>query len=139
MSGIRRFSMSAAALGLVVGALGAGSAWADPVGATFERHLVLTCGGEPISAVVNGSGKWLPAHDLNSTKVFIPVQFLGESGVFTDSNGVPHPFSNPPSPPKGSANPQGRTVVDCTFAVDTIFPDGSSVIANGSLRGFFSG
>jgi hypothetical protein len=127
-----------AVVGLVFGTLGAGVAWADPLGAKFERHVTMDCGGAPIEAVVNGVGNWPIAHDLNSTRVFIPVQFLGESGVFTDASGVPHPFSNPPGLPKGSADAGGRAIVNCTFSSDTAFPDGSSVVATGSLRGFFS-
>ena len=136
--GRRAGLVSAAAVVLVFATIGVGAAWADPIGAKFERHVTLNCGGDPISAVVNGAGNWLPAHDLNSTRVLVPVQFLGESGVFTDAAGVPRSFSNPPGPPKGSADAQGRTIVECTFSVDTTFPDGSRVVASGALRGFFS-
>lgn len=138
-NGKRRSLVSTTVGLLVLATVGGGAALADPIGAKFERHVTLNCGGEPITVVVNGVGNWLPAHVLNSTKVFVPVQLLGESGVFTDPSGVPHPFSNPPGPPKGSADPQGRTIVACTFSADTKFPDGSSVIASGSLRGFFTG
>lgn len=134
--GIPRRAVVAVAALIILGTSGIGTAWADPVGAKDERHVTLSCGGAPMDAVVNGVGNWVIAHALSSTKVFIPVQFLGESGVFTDANGVEHPFSEPAGSPR--ANPQGRVIVDCTFAVDTTFSDGSRVIANGSLRGFFS-
>jgi hypothetical protein len=127
-------------LALSVTALAAGTASADPkVGARNSLPVTADCGGDPISAVVNGSGVWVPAHDLNSTSVFIPLQFGAATGVFTAPDGTQFPINDPPSPPKGSANPPGRAIVNCTYSIDAAFPDGSSLKVDGSVTGFFSG
>jgi hypothetical protein len=129
----------AAILALSVTALTAGPASADPpVGARNAVPVTADCGEGPISAVVNGNSPWVPAHDLDSTNVFIPLQFGPTTGVFTDPTGTPHPFSDPASPPKGSANPAGRTIVDCTYHIDATFPDGSSLVVDGTVTGFFT-
>jgi hypothetical protein len=81
----------------------------------------------------------VPAHDLNSTRVFIPLQFGAATGVFTAPDGTEFPVDDPPSPPKGSASSSGPTIVDCTYSIDTTFPDGSSLEVDGSVTGFFTG
>jgi hypothetical protein len=127
-------------LGLSIAALAAGTASADPpVGARNAVPVTADCGGDPISAVVNGAGAWVPAHDLNSTSVFIPLQFGASTGLFTAPDGTEFPINDPPSPPKGSANPSGRSIVNCTYSIDATFPDGSSLEVDGSVTGFFSG
>ena len=127
-------------LGLSVTALAAGTASADPkVGARNALPVTANCGGDTISAVVNGAGRWVPAHDLNSTSVFIPLQFGPSTGVFTAPDGTEFDASDPGSPPKGSANPSGRTIVNCTYSIDAVFPDGSSLEVEGSVSGFFTG
>jgi hypothetical protein len=132
-------------LGLVVvfavglAALAAGPAGADPSGAKFSLPVTATCGGTTVEAVVNGNGAWGPAHDLNSTAVFIPIQFGPATGSFTDPDGNVDPINDPASPPKGSASPPGRTIVTCTYAIDQTFPDGSHLTVNGSVTGYFSG
>ena len=61
------------------------------------------------------------------------------TGVFTDPDGNEFPIDDPPSPPKGSANPSGRTIVNCPYSIDATFPDGSSLEVDGSVTGFFTG
>jgi hypothetical protein len=34
---------------------------------------------------VNGHGEFVPAHELGGTRVFVPIQFLAFSGVYTDA------------------------------------------------------
>jgi hypothetical protein len=127
-------------LGLSVTALAAGTASADPkVDARNALPVTADCGGDPISAVVNGAGRWGPAHDLNSTRVFIPLQFGASTGVFTAPDGTEFDASDPGSPPKGSADPSGRTIVNCTYTIDATFPDGSSLAVEGTVTGYFSG
>ncbi len=117
-----------------------GTVSADPkVDQRNSLPVTLDCGGGPISAVANNVGNWRPALDLNSTGVFIPLQFNAGTGVFTDPDGNEFPFSDPPSPPKGSANPVGRTILHCSFHIDATFPDGSTFVVDGGVTGFFSG
>jgi hypothetical protein len=129
----------AASVGLMIAAVGAGTASADPVNAKNRLPITLDCGGDPLSAVTNGNGGWTPAHDVNGTGVFIPIEFGAQEGVFTDPDGNEFPFSDTELFPKGSANPKGRTILDCTFIVDTTFPDGSSLFVEGAVTGFFTG
>lgn len=135
---IRRKLGFAATLGLVIAALGAGTASADPVGAKGSAPVTLNCGSGPIDVITNGNGHFTPAHDVNSTSVFIPLQFGADTGVFTDPTGTPHPFSDPAGPPKGSADPQGRTIVNCTFHLDATFSDGARLVLDGHVTGFFT-
>jgi hypothetical protein len=130
----------ATTLGLSIMALAAAPANADPpVAARNALPVTADCGGDSISAVVNGAGAWVPAHDLNSTSVFIPLQFGATAGVFTAPDGTQFPINDPPSPPKGSASPPGRTIVNCTYNIDATFPDGSSLEVDGTVTGFFTG
>ena len=130
-----------AMLALVVTALAVGTASADPVGAPNSVSVTLNCGSGPIDAVASlaGNSSFTPAFDLNSRAVFIPLQFGPTTGVFTDPSGTPHPFSSPGGPPKGSANPPNETILDCTFHVSGAFADGSSVVVDGSVTGYFVG
>jgi hypothetical protein len=131
----------AAVLVLAVAALTAGTASADPGGARNALSVTLNCGGAPINAVAVGAGNsiFTPAFDLDGTAVFIPLQFGPQTGVFTDPTGTQHPFSNQGSPPKGSANPPNETILDCTFHATGTFPDGSSVVVDGSVTGYIVG
>jgi hypothetical protein len=128
----------AAVLGLAIAAVGAGAASADPANAKSHLPLTLECGSGPVSAVTNGSGGFTPAHVTDGTGVFIPILFGAQEGVFTDPEGNEFPFSDVELFPKGSANPKGKTIVDCTFVIDTTFPDGSSLFVEGAVTGFFT-
>jgi hypothetical protein len=125
-------------LGLFVTAFAAGTASADPAGAKSSLPVTANCGSGTINLVVNGNGNFTPALDLNSTNVFIPLQFGPSTGVFTDPTGTEFPISDPASPPKGSANPSGRTIVDCAYHINASFLDGSSLVVDGSVSGFFT-
>ena len=131
--------MLAAVLGFTIAAMGAATANADPLNAKGRLPITLDCGGDQISAVSNGNGAWTPAHDVSGTGAFIPIEFGAQDGVFTDPDGNEFPFSDTDIFPKGSANPKGRTIVDCTFVIDTSFPDGSSLFVVGAVTGFLTG
>jgi hypothetical protein len=114
----------------------ASAASADPAKAPWARTIAVDCGSRSTSLVAVGNGNWHSALDLNSTAAFVPLA-IGDSGVFIDPAGGEHQFSHPLSS-KGSASPNGHPIVDCTFSVDEAFPDGSRLIANGTLSGFFT-
>ena len=86
--------------------------------------------------VANGLGDWHAAQVVDSTTVFIAVA-VEDSGVFYDPLGGAHPFSHPLTY-KGASNPKGKAIVTCAFSVDTTFQDGSRLVANGTLIGFFT-
>jgi hypothetical protein len=65
------------------------------------------------------------------------TELVQDSGVFIDPSGAEHLFLHPLTF-KGSASPKGQPVVNCAFSVDTTFSDGSRLVANGTLIGFFT-
>jgi hypothetical protein len=121
---------------LVSAAFVAGAASADPVNKGLP--VTLTCGGSSISTVTNGNGQFTPAHDTNSTATFIPLQFGEVTDVFTDPEGHTTTNTEPPSPPKGSANPPNKTVLDCTFHADVHGPEGGHLVVDGEVTGYFA-
>jgi hypothetical protein len=123
------------ALTLVLAGVVVASATADPTGAKNSVPVTIHCGGTTYHAVVNGNGAWAPAHDLNSNAILIPVAFGVETGVFTDPGGTAHPFTNP-ARAKGSSTPQGAPLVNCSYHIAASFPDGSSVVVDGTVTGF---
>jgi hypothetical protein len=112
-------------------------ATADPVAAPNAVPITLDCAGT-FSAVVNGNGEFVPAHELRGTRILVPLQFLAFSGVFTDPQGNTFPDARGPLPPKGSANPQGHPIVTCAYSIDVSFPDGSTFVGNGGVVGFIA-
>jgi hypothetical protein len=126
----------AAILALSVTALTVGTASADPL---KRVPVTLDCGSGPIDAVTNGNGEFTPAHDVASTGVFVPLQFGTVTDVFTDAEGNTTTTTEPPSPPKGSADPAGRAILDCTFHVDLHGPNGEHLVVDGEVTGFFTG
>ncbi|MDP9226141.1 MAG: hypothetical protein M3P18_20340 [Actinomycetota bacterium] len=123
------------ALVLVLGGVVAASATADPTGAKKSAPITIQCGDTTYQGVVNGGGAWGPAHDLNSNAILIPVAFGVETGVFTDPGGTAHPFTNP-ARTKGSSTPNGAPLINCSYHVALSFPDGSSVVVDGTVTGF---
>ena len=123
-------------VGIIVAAVAVGSASADPSGAKNSLPVTLDCGSGLIDTVTNGNGGFTPTHDLDSTGVYIPVEFGPQTGVSTPPGGPPEPFSDSEFLHKGSANPQGKTILDCTFHVDVTFPDGATLVVDGQVSGF---
>jgi hypothetical protein len=113
----------------------AGAALADPGNAPKSAPITIICGNTIYDAVANGNGNWTPAHDLNSTSVLIPVAFGVERDVFTDPSGNQTISFSPPRT-KGSANPHGAPLINCSYHLALSFPDGSSFVADGTVTGF---
>ena len=112
------------------------SATADPIGAKNSAPVTIQCGDTTYQAVVNGNGRWAPAHDLNSNAVLIPVAFGEETAVFTDPAGTSHPVPGNPAATKGSATPNGAPLINCSYHLALSFPDGSSLAIDGTVTGF---
>jgi hypothetical protein len=115
-----------AAAGVVLVAVGtsiSGPAVADPVNAPEIESLPLTCDGQTYQVVVNGNGAFTPAHDTDSTRMFIPTSFGEFTGTITDAQGeVIDSFTEPPMA-KGSSTKARSTSVDCTFTFSEDFVD----------------
>src|SRR5437016_14303348 len=101
---MRRLRLGFLVLATVVAGALAAVAAADPVHAQKSAPITITCGSTVYHAVVNGNGKWGPAHDLNSNSTLIPVSFGVETDVFTAANGTKQTTTQP-ARAKGSSSP----------------------------------
>jgi hypothetical protein len=119
---------------VVAGAIAAVAA-ADPINAPKSAPITITCGKTIYHAVVNGNGAWAPAHDLNSNSTLIPVSFGVETDVFTAANGTKQTTTKP-ARTKGSSSPNGAPLVTCSYHLALTFPNGSSLVADGTVTGF---
>jgi len=81
----KRIAAGAGALALVGASVALASpAMADPV--KGGAVIPLTCSdGTAYNVAVNGSGAFSPAHDIASTKLFIPVSFPSSLVTVTDT------------------------------------------------------
>jgi hypothetical protein len=132
---MRRLRFGFLVLATLVAGVAAGVAAADPVNAPKSAPITVTCGTTIYHAVVNGNGAWGPAHDVNSTSTLIPVSFGVETDVFTDPGGTAHQSTVPPRA-KGSAAPNGGTLLSCSYHIGLSFEDGSSLTIDGTVTGF---
>lgn len=129
-----------AGLGLPL-SLGA-AATADP---SRGEHIALTCGATTYQVVVNGNGQWTPAHDTNSTRVFIPHAFIGFHGEIRDTAGVlVDSFDEAGTEVQGSGKQNNDQV--CTFLFtevsdgsDPEFPAGYTFTGSGGVSGQIPG
>jgi hypothetical protein len=114
-------------------------ATADP---TKAQTFTLVCdNGHTYTVVVNSSGAWSPAHDVNSTSTLIPLSFGETTGTVTDLNGnVVDSFSDPAMAKRSAATYDLATTTACTFSSDDTFvsPDLGplNVHVEGSVVGF---
>jgi hypothetical protein len=127
----RRFLMAFACLaaaGILVSA-----ASADPIHAKNATQIIAICGTHQVTVVVNGNGEFTPAHDVNSTSVFIPTSFE-LTFTFTPTGGTPMSDTDT----SAKAGPIKNTVT-CTIPLQTLFsgPEGMATI-HGTVTGFFT-
>jgi hypothetical protein len=134
-----RSLLAIAGLTMAASLAGAGAAAADP---TKAQTLTLVCdNGHTYTVVVNSSGAWSPAHDVNSTSTLIPLSFGETTGTVTDANGNLVDSFSDPATAKGSAGSHDRTTTtSCTYTSDDTFvsPDLGPlhVHVQGSVVGF---
>jgi hypothetical protein len=121
------------AVGVVAGLL-AVSAGADPGHAKNASHIQAICGTQTVNVVVNGNGKFTPAHVVGSTKIFVPTA-LHLTFTFTPTGGSPVVDHQDAV----KAGPTHRGTVTCTIPLQTLFTgqEGSGTI-QGSVTGFFT-
>ncbi len=131
--------LAIAGLTMAASLAGAGAAAADP---TKAQTLTLVCdNGSTYTVVVNSSGAWSPAHDVNSTSTLVPVSFGEVHGTVTDANGSVVDGFTDPAMVKGRSGSQLRaTSASCTFTSDDTFEDPDlgplHVHVEGSVVGF---
>jgi hypothetical protein len=130
---MRRHLFTLLAAGTAAGAL-ALPATADPGHAKNAAHVQAICGTQTVNVVVNGNGKFTPAHVVGSTKMFIPTA-LSLTFTFTPTNGTPQTDTQN----LHKASPTHRGTVTCTIPLQTLQsgPQGTATI-QGSATGFFT-
>jgi len=85
------------------------AAAADPTNAKNATQLELDCNGTPYQVVVNGNGKFTPAHILDSTGVIVPYS-LDLTLTFTPPGGPTQTQTQTAA--KGGPH---KDAVDCTI------------------------
>ncbi len=128
----RKLLGAAVAVGIAGGFL-AGPVSADPVNAknNFGVFPLVCDNGQTYQVVVNGNGNFTPAHDVNSTSVFVPVSF---GGTTVTSGGTTQTF---PGSTKGEAARGNKNLVTCTFTITFTDPTtGQTGTSTGSVVGF---
>ena len=120
-----------AALGAVVLALAVfvPAASADPLNAKNSLAFPATCGGQTVQVVVNGNGRFTPAHVVGSTAVFVPQAF-DITFEFTPTGGTTETDTS------SKPNVHGD-LVTCSFDVTQSFPEGTLHLF-GTATGFFT-
>ena len=137
MHHIRRVTFATMAAGvLTITTLGA--AQADPTNARDALPITIDCdNGQSYTAVVNGSGAWTPAHDLNSTAMLIPVAFGEQTFTVTDSDGnVIDQETIPPTAKTGAIAHNRNATTSCSFTGGATAPDGTTFTISGDVTGF---
>ena len=109
-------------------------AGADPTNAKNAELFTAVCGGQTLTVSVNGNGEFTPAHDVNSTRVFVPTAF-NITFTFTPSDGSPAESETDTSAKKGPV----KNPVTCSLPLQTVFsgPEGTATI-EGTVTGFWT-
>ena len=123
----------AAACAAVVAAVVIPIAGADPGNAKNSALIRAVCGGRTVTVVVNGNGEFTPAHDVNSTAVFVPTAF-NVTFTFTPAGGSPMAETD-----TSAKNGPIQNTVTCSIPLQTLFsgPQGTGTI-QGTVTGFFT-
>ena len=123
-----------AALAAAVVALGvfAPAASADPLNAKNSLAFPAACDdGQTVQVVVNGNGRFTPAHVVGTTAVFVP-QALDATFEFTPPGGPTETETETASKPRIHGD-----LVTCSFDVTQSFPFGT-IHLFGTATGFFT-
>jgi hypothetical protein len=108
--------------GASISLIGLSPSTADPSGPDPAFPLVCD-NGQTYSVVTSGNGDFTPAHDVESTKMLIPVEFGEFHFTVRDSTGAVIDEETEPPATKGQSSKSGRTTTTCTFSFDEFFED----------------
>jgi len=118
---------------LALVAFSAGTALADPTAAPNATTANVTCGQDTFTVVVMGNGGFTAAHDINSTRVFVPVWFSETTVSASDGTAETYPENS-----KGSAAPNGHPLIVCSWTSAGEVFEGVTYTASGTVKGFFA-
>jgi hypothetical protein len=118
-------------LGILMMAVLAQAAAADPSKAKNSFSFPASCDGQTVQLVVNGNGEFTPAHVVGSTAVFIPQAF-DLTFQFTPPGGPTETFTDTAS----KHNVHGD-LVTCSLDATQTSPEGTFRVF-GTATGFFT-
>ena len=108
------------------------SAVADPIQAKSATQLQVVCNGTPYQVVVNGNGKFTPAHILESTGVVVPYS-VDLTFTFTPPGGPTETQTQTAS--KGGPH---KGAVDCTIPFQSFSGPQGTFTIQGTATGFLT-
>ena len=127
----RGFVAALAALSIAVAAP---IASADPTNSKNSQFVTAVCGGQQVQVVVNGNGRFTPAHFLDSTSVFVPTA-LDITFSFTPTGGTTQTMTQDVAKTGSHAN---EVTCDIPEALNTFTsPDGTFTLS-GTVTGFIT-
>lgn len=140
MPSLRHSALAASFLLAATPLVLASPAQADPGG---DETFPLVCdNGETYTITTAGNGAFTPAHDVNSTTIFVPTGFGEFHGEVTsvETGEVLETFTDPPAI-KGNSEKQRGTSLSCTFSFsgDEFVPELGGLVhfeGGGSVTGF---
>jgi hypothetical protein len=107
---------------------------ADPINAKNSQLVTAVCGGQQVQVVVNGNGKFTPAHFVNGTSVFVPTA-LDLTFSFTPTGGTTQTMTHDVAKTGSHAN---EVTCDIPAALNTFTtPQGTFSLA-GTVTGFIT-
>ena len=122
---------------LVAGGLALGVAVA-PAGAHPQgtESFALECDdGNTYDVTTWGNGNYTPAHDTDSNKVFVPLEFGEFHGTLTYPDGTVEELPPDPGVSKGQSGKNAKNTITCTFSFSEVDEDGVRFDGGGSVTG----
>jgi hypothetical protein len=132
---MRRIRSVLLALVLATIALAA-PASADPSNAPESGSFDLVCGDDSFPVVVNGNGRWSPAHSADSNTIFVPTWFGEVHFVLTTADGTILEEGTDEPMAKGAGK---HADIDCTFHDTGTFEDPELGVLTFTVDGEVSG
>jgi hypothetical protein len=118
---------------VLVGAVFAQTASADPTNAKQSITVTVVCDGTVNQAVVNGNGEFTPGHLVGSTAVFVPTAF-DLTFSFTPTGGATM------SDTETAAKANQRNTITCQvpLALNTLTSPEGTFSISGTVSGFLT-
>jgi hypothetical protein len=115
-------------------------AHADPSHAKHGLGLQIGCdNGHAYAAVTNGKGRFVPAHDVSSHKVLVPVAFSKALVTVLDSNlNVVDQWTTPAAAKKGEIRHHRKALVTCDVVGFAQRADGNTITVQESMAAYIT-
>jgi hypothetical protein len=107
---------------------------ADPTNAKNSQPVTAVCAGQQVQVVVNGNGKFTPAHFVDSTSVFVPTA-LDITFSFTPTGGTTQTMTQDVAKTGSHAN---EVTCDIPAALNTFTSPEGTFSLSGTVTGFIT-